>query len=280
MAADLATRGDRPDRGPRQLEDAAELEDVPAAVVCARCGRADCPGCVSELDEPTHASKVVAIVPWERPGLGLGSRLWSTAKLATTGADSFFGALPEGEILPAARFALTAELCAVAGLCLVAVPFVVALAPTLLDALWLDGTFRRRVAYVLGFGIPCMALVMVLLHAAHGAGLEYGVRRCGGRSRRDRGLRFGLYACGWDLVTLPLGLLILAATDGARATMRALPLGLTVPGHAALAYLRRVHQLDEQAARRAARLGGRLAGGLLLLLLAAGSAVALVALGR
>ena len=43
----------------------------------------------------------------------------------------------------------------------------------------------------------------------------------------------------------------------------------------ALAYLRRVHQLDEEAARRAARLGGRLAGGLLLLLLGAGSAVAL-----
>jgi hypothetical protein len=279
MAADLATRDDRPDGVPRQLEESAELEDVPAAVVCARCGYADCPGCASELDEPTHASKVVAIVPWERPGLGLGVRLWQTAKLATTGADSFFGALPEGEVLPAARFALTAELCAVTGLCLVAVPFVLALAPMLLEVLWLDDVLRQKVACALGLGIPCTALVMVLLHAVHGASLEYGVRRCGGKSRRDRGLRFGFYACGWDLVTLPLGLLILAVTDNARAAMRALPLGLTVPGHAALAYLRRVHQLDDEAARRAARLGGRLAGGLLLLLLGVGSAVVLIALG-
>jgi hypothetical protein len=221
---------------------------------------------------------VVAIVPWERPGLGFGERLWGTAKLATTSADSFFGALPEGEVLPAARFALAAELCAVTGLCLVAIAFVVALAPMLLDAVWLDDTLRRKVAFALALGIPCMAGVMVLLHAVHGAGLEVGARRAGRRGRSDRGLRFGFYACGWDLITLPLGLTILAATDGVRSAMRALPLGVTVPGHAALAYLRRVHQLDEGAARRAARLAGRWAGGLLLLLLAAGSAIALLAM--
>jgi len=39
--------------------------DVPAAVLCAVCGQADCSGC-SPADE--QASGVMAIVPWERPG--------------------------------------------------------------------------------------------------------------------------------------------------------------------------------------------------------------------
>jgi hypothetical protein len=279
MAPNAANRNPWSGPGGLELEDSTDLEDVPAAVLCVHCGRSDCGGCGS-LDESTHASRVVAIVPWERPGLGFGERLWGTAKLATTSADSFFGALPEGDVLPAVRFAVVAELCAVTGLCAAVVPFVLALAPTLLDAFLADSTVRRAVGWTLGFGIPGMAGIMVLLHAAHGAGLELGAARNGRRRRRDRGLRFGFYACGWDLVTLPLGLTILAVTDGVRSALRALPLGVTVPVRAARAYLRRVHQLDEAAARRAATFAGRLAGALLLLLLGAGSALGLLAFAR
>jgi hypothetical protein len=276
MAVSRAPREARSSAGLRELEDTGELDDVPAAVVCAQCGRAECPGCVSGTDEGTHASKVVAIVPWERPRSRTSERLWATAKLSTLSADSFFGALPEGDVLPAARFAALAELCAVTGLCLAALPFIVALVPTLLPTLWLDPDTRQSLLAGVGLGIPCMAAVMMALHAVHGVGLDFGVRRHGGSGRRDRGLRFGFYSCGWDLITLPFGLAMLLFLDGLATARRALPLGLTVPGRATRAYLRRGHGLDEASAHRISRFAGALTGALLLaaLVVAFGAALA------
>src|SRR5687768_15929632 len=80
-----------------------ELVEVPAAVVCALCGKPDCPGCLP-LDERTNASGVVAIVPWERPTHGLLTRLWATARLTTLSHREFFASLPEGEALAPLRF--------------------------------------------------------------------------------------------------------------------------------------------------------------------------------
>jgi hypothetical protein len=174
------------------------------------------------------------------------------------------------------RFAALAELCAVTGLCLTALPFLVALLPTVLTALWLDQEMRQSLLVGVGLGIPGMAGVMMALHAVHGWGLDFGVRRHGGSGRRDRGLRFGFYSCGWDLITLPFGLTVLLLLDGLAAARRALPLGLTVPGRATRAYLRRGHALDEPTARSISRSAGALAGGLLLaaLMVAFGAALA------
>ena len=61
---------------------------------------------------------------------------------------------------------------------------------------------------------------MVAIHALHGLALDVGAKRQGSRARRARGLRFGLYACGWDLVTLPLGLALVAILEGPRAALR------------------------------------------------------------
>src|SRR5688572_1554121 len=92
-----------------------ELSDVPAAVVCASCGQPDCPGCLG-VDESTHASGVVAIVPWERPGVSVLSRLWATARLATLSPREMFSGLPDGDLRAPLTFAILAESLAVAGL--------------------------------------------------------------------------------------------------------------------------------------------------------------------
>ena len=60
--------------------------DIPAAVLCATCGQADCPGCTAASETE---SGVVAIVPWERSG-GMWTRLWATANATTQGAEAFF----------------------------------------------------------------------------------------------------------------------------------------------------------------------------------------------
>jgi len=232
-------------------DSALELIDVPAAVVCALCGDPDCAGCGHE-DEPTQTSGIVAIVPWERPGPAPG-RLWTTAKLSTLSADSFFAALPDGELAAPLRFAVWCELLAVLGMGVVAIPLVLAFAPWLFEAIGRDAWLRSVLAKALGVGVPGLALLMVVLHSAHGFGLDMGARRVGAKARLARGLRFGLYSCGWDLVTLPAGIGLLAITDGFGAARKAAPLSLLVPQRATLAFLRGVYQLDAENSTRAAR---------------------------
>ena len=81
---------------------------MPATVVCAHCGDADCPGCLNEITR----SGVVAVVPWERPGTSSWTRLWATARATTFDADRFFETLPDGPLAPALRFAVISEMIA------------------------------------------------------------------------------------------------------------------------------------------------------------------------
>jgi hypothetical protein len=228
------------------------------------------------VDEPTHASGVVAVIPWERPGLTLAQRLWNTARLSTTSSESFFGALPDGDLQAAVRFALLAELLAVTGLCVAATPIVFFGAPWLASALVSDAGLRDWLIRALCAGIPAVAILMVAIHALHGLALDVGAKRQGSRARRTRGLRFGLYACGWDLVTLPLGLALVAILEGPRAALKAAPCGVTVPVRAARAYLRGVHQLDGDRAVAAARYAARIAA--LTVVIGALSAIAVFVL--
>lgn len=187
-------------------------------------------------------------------------RLWSTAKLTTLSSDSFFAALPDGELAGPLRFAVLAEGLAVLGMGVVALPVVLAFAPWLLEAVGRDAYLRAWLIKVLGLGMPALALFMVVLHTLHGLSLDLGARRVGARARTSRGLRFGLYSCGWDLITLPAGIGMLAITDGFGAARRAAPMSLTVPRSATRAFLRGVYQLDGDAFRKASRSSMWIAG--------------------
>ena len=70
------------------------------------------------------------IVPWERSG-ALWTRLWATAKATTLGAEAFFAVLPDGEIPPAMRFAVLAELLAVLSIATILVPLAALVLPGL-----------------------------------------------------------------------------------------------------------------------------------------------------
>ena len=247
-------------------ETALDLADVPAAVVCATCGQPDCSGCDAALDEPTQGSGVMAIIPWERPGQGLLVRWWSTAHLATLNHRAFFAGLPDGPWRPALTFALVSELLAVTGLALTALLLSLPFMPWLPRLLLHDTVVRQAMVEALGWGIPGLALVMVGLHVLHGLFTDRAAQREGSR-RRGRGLRFGLYGCAWDVVTMPLGLVLVALTDGLAGVSKALPLGLTAPGQAVRGYLASVHGLSPDQARAATRRAGRWTGGALLALL-------------
>lgn len=234
---------------PARDDDGADSLEVPAAVVCAFCGRGDCSGCL--VEEPTHASGVVAIVPWERPGNGAWGRLLATAQASTRGAETFFAALPSGSALPALSFAVVAELVAVGSVAALIVPLVVFGVPNLLGEFVTNGATRVAVAASTLVGIVGFAALLVGTHAVHGIALGRGARRAGAaKADRSRALRFGLYACGWDLCSSPAGALGVAFGEGIVSALVLFGASVTAPGRATTALLASAFRLDPDDARR------------------------------
>jgi hypothetical protein len=233
-------------KGPVEPDDLVDSE-VPAAVVCAHCGDADCTGCRNEQTR----SGVVAIVAWERPGAPALTRLWATARATTFEADRFFESLPDGPIAPALRFAFASEMIASTAMTVAALVPIGILAPRWMRHVLVDeASSALRLAIV---GVPALATILIAAHVAHGWALDRGARRAGVPGATRRALRFGLYATGWDLVIGPLGVLVVALKEGARAAVSIAGVGLGLPGRSALAFLRGCYRLDGRAAGPALR---------------------------
>lgn len=227
-----------------------DLVDVPAAVVCALCGDADCAGCEAESD--LSRSGIVSIIAWERPHAPALSRLWSTARSSTRDAEAFFELLPDGPVMPALRFAATCELLASSAVLLGFLGVAAVVAPSWLRHVALDPAARSIALRVLLLGLPAFAGLLVAAHAAHGLSIDLGARANGGVARsRSRALRFGLYACGWDLVMGPIGAVIVAFKEGMQAALD-LPAALNgLPTRATKAFLRGCYHLEGDRAKKA-----------------------------
>jgi hypothetical protein len=232
--------------GSAEHDDLAD-SDVPAAVVCAHCGDADCPGC---LDEQT-GSGVVAVIAWERPGAPVLARLWATARATTFDAERFFEAMPDGPVAPALRFAMISEMIAASAVALTALVPLAVLAPG-----WVKHLFfaeRGAVARLAAAGIPAVAGFLVVAHAAHGWALDLGARRSGARPATTRALRFGLYAAGWDVIVGPLGVVVVGIKEGARAALSLAGVGIGLPARSARAFVRGCYRLEGKSADGALR---------------------------
>jgi hypothetical protein len=221
--------------------------DVPAAVVCAHCGDADCPGCLHEQT----LSGVVAVVPWERPGTSALARLWATARATTFDAERFFESLPDGPVTPAFRFAVVTEIIAATAMALAALIPLGVLAPSFVEHILIHET--ATVLRLAAAGIPALAALLVAAHAAHGWALDLGARRSGVRGASSRALRFGLYAAGWDLIIGPLGAFVVAVREGGRAALSIPGVGVGLPGRSARAFLRGCYHLEGKSAGPALR---------------------------
>ncbi len=233
-------------KAPTERDDFVDSE-VPAAVVCAHCGDADCPGCRNEQTR----SGVVAIVPWERPGASAWTRLWTTARATTFEADRFFESMPDGPITPALRFAFASEMIASAAMALAGLVPIAIVAPRWIKHVLLDeASSALRLAIA---GVPALAIILIAAHVAHGWALDRGARRAGVPGAMTRGLRFGLYATGWDLVLGPVGVLVVAFSEGLRRSFSIAGLGMGLPGRSARAFLRGCYRLDGKSAEPALR---------------------------
>jgi hypothetical protein len=221
--------------------------DVPAAVVCAHCGDADCPGCLHEVTR----SGVVAVVAWERPGTPAFARLWATAWATTFDADRFFASLPDGPIAPAVRFAVASEMIASAAMILALLAPLSVLAPSWAKHFFLEHPLTA--ARFAAAAISGLALLLVVAHVAHAWALDRGAQRSGAPGAAKHAVRFGLYAAGWDLVVGPFGAVVVAAKEGLSAAISIAVLGVGLPGRSARAFLRGCYHLEGKTAEPALR---------------------------
>lgn len=214
---------------------------VPPVAVCVLCGLGTC-AC-----EPPP-SRALPGLPWEDASLPWAARLWETALVGSLDPQRTFGALPPGTVTSALVFGALAESLAVGSFAAWGVALAALVAPR-----WLGPLLASPGALTLGLGLLALvSLVMLALHAVWGVCLELGAGRKAGRRDLRQGLRFGLYACGWDLVTSPLGALCSLFTTGP-LWRRLSPIAAAVraPRLAQRAYLERCRGFDV-AARRAA----------------------------
>jgi hypothetical protein len=233
----------RKSRGRNAEDEAADSIDVPAAVVCAVCGRGDCAGC--SPDDIT-ASGVMAIVPWERAQLGWMGRFWATVHATTRGAEGFFRALPDGAVGPALRFAVLAEVFAVVSTAVIVTPLVVLGIPGLLLRFATHQPTREAVALSALVGVAGFTLLLLGAHAVHGMSF-------GGSISRSRALRLGFYACGWDFGSSPAGLLTALFLGGFGTAFSLAASSITAPARAADAALDGIFLLRGRAAQSAKR---------------------------
>lgn len=233
------------------LEDWLDSVDVPAAVVCARCGSSECTGCSAAASDK---SGFIAVIPWERSDAPVLRRLWQTARATTRDPDHFFEALPEGPIAPALRFAVLAELVAATAMISAVLAITAVIAPSLASHLVFDSLARTMALRALGAAIPALAALLVLAHVAHGLALDLGAPASHrSRPRRLHALRFGLYATGWDVVLGPVGALVVLLREGGQGFRELTQVAQTLPGKSARAFLRGAYGLHGDAAKRSLR---------------------------
>lgn len=233
-------------------DDAFDTAEVPAAVVCARCGSPDCLGCEAP-DEVTHPSGVIAIIPWERPIGSAWTRLWSTALAVSLRSEAFFGPITKGELSAPLRFSIACELIAVSSVAITLAAVVFAVIPGLTIDMMSDPASRTLIAKLFLLAIPGLTGLLIVMHVLWGVTLDVGARRAGARSHRSQALRFGMYSAGLDLMSSPIGLLHALITQGSYTASRLLPATIEVPSIASRAMLRHVYHLAEQPSARVRR---------------------------
>jgi hypothetical protein len=240
----------RPDGSLVDLDDWLDGVDVPAAVVCTRCGSSDCTGCTAGSEK----SGFIAVIAWERSDAPMLRRLWQTARATTRDPERFFESLPEGPIAPALRFAAISELFAATAMIGVLLALLACVAPSFITYLATDPAARSFALRALVASIPSLAVLLVVAHIAHGVALDLGApAELRTRARRAHALRFGLYATGWDVVLGPIGAVIVTIQDGVKGFAELTRIAGSLPGTSARAFLKGAYGLQGDSATSSLR---------------------------
>jgi hypothetical protein len=187
------------------MGDPAELRDVPAIALCATCGDPACPGHDLEASGERPIARARRAFAWEDGETPPLRALWRTSMATTADLDLWVraSAAQGAGVAPAFTFAIAVELLAVASLC-VPIAGGLALLAFQVSTSWALATrVIELVARIAAGFVP----LMIVIHVVWQWSLSRGGARRGRTAVRTATLRAGLYACGWDLATGPLGVL-------------------------------------------------------------------------
>lgn len=223
--------------------------------LCARCGLPSCGGCLQSAAAPASG------LPWEdtpRPWL---ERLWQTALDTSTEPERVFAELTPGRVSPALGFALLSETLALGSLVLLGSA-----------GLWLGapevGQKLLRDPEAIAAGLALLAasvLLMLVLHVLWGICLDVGAGYGRGPLDVRHGARFGLYACGWDLMTSPIGVFWSLLFAGPLRGFAPVGAAARAAWPAQRAYLEACRGFGADARRRGVRLAAVVVGAVVLL---------------
>ena len=221
------------------LEDLSNHE-VPATVVCSRCGRPDCPGCDPGEDD-TAPSRILVPVPWEDRDLGVVLRGWRTVRAACGEPAKFFGGLPSGALGPSLTFAILVELASVGSWIAAFAGLMRLMFASFVRGLCQNPATCRSImlsALTAWVGFSGLLVGMRVLYAWM---LDKGARRFSTRGHRLVAFRLGLYSTGWDLLSSPLGWLMGVITAGPVGMIGLLKGALKAPSVATASLLQLVY---------------------------------------
>lgn len=242
----------RPSAEPRRTRSVSSWDtEIPPVIACARCGRPECDGCAlrTTATEGSKAAPAGSALAWEDTAQPLWGRFVATARHSAQRQGEVFGHLERGSIGRALAFSLLCEVVAILGFSAVWAGAFLVLFPRftlgVLSSLVLMG-FAALVLVLL-------VLFVVFLHALAGAALEWCIGRTGQAPDYNRGIRMGLYSCGWDLLTSPVGVLLALTSSPPLPPFALVLAGARVPRAATSAYLTQCRGLPDAVQRAAVR---------------------------
>lgn len=173
--------------------------DFPPVLLCAKCGRSACSGCEEKGTSPGPLPEIA----FERSASP--SSLWQTVLACSIEPEFFFGRRLMGRGLGhALAFAALCEALALGSVFAALGAALVLLLPGALAVLLSPAGLSWGLALWTG-SITFLVGVHILWSVALLVGMPSRFQ-----SSTRVVLRFGLYACGWDLVTSPVGVVFLA----------------------------------------------------------------------
>ena len=219
-------------------------DDIPPAVACARCGQSTCEGCAGSVEprsiNPLADHEQRDQLAWEvSENHSYAQRLVYTALVVAHPDQSYLEFPPQASLARAFHFAVVCEALAIGSF---AVPWALGFA-LLFPGLSIELLASYQIITIV-FGVFVVLVVgVVLLHLLWGWALEWAIMRRGLMPRYAWGQRFGLYACGWDLLASPAGLALVSTMSGWGAAKRAAKHGISVPKIALYAYLSKTRHI-------------------------------------
>jgi hypothetical protein len=218
--------------------------DIPPVIACATCGLVSCEGCETKASpQPSRDGSL----PWETGQSAALPRLIQTSELSATDPQQVFGNLKAGRVGSAFSFALLCELLAVGSFTLVWALLFYSFFPFVAKQMLTSPAVLVTIVLIL----TGLIAFVVAVHALWGVGLEWGIARAGGAPDMNRGIRFGLYACGWDLLTSPAGLTFEWKRYGFRKGLAHVLAGTKAPRISVNAYLESCRSVSEKERRSA-----------------------------